>query len=177
MTDSGRMTIWGRSWGDVLTENTFAAIQSRRSCANRRRCESADAVILEHAAERLAELAVAIEDQEPLLSQESVDAVGQVPGDLFHDIVVRVRRAADDRHGARRAIDDEERVVGRGPARCLDLGREEVAGRDRRSAGAQELSPRRPLRSLRSGVDPVLPQDLFDRVRRDDVVEAFQRTL
>ncbi len=99
-------------------------------------------MVLEHATERRAELAVAVEDQEPLLPQESIDAVGQIARDLLHEVFVGVRSAADDLDGSSGEVDDEERVVGDEPASGPDLGREEVTGCYRRGVRAQELSPR-----------------------------------
>lgn len=98
-------------------------------------------MVLEHAPERRAELAITIEDQEPLLSQEAIDAVGQVARNLLHEVIVGIRSAGDDLDGSRGKVDDEERVVGHEAVRRPDLGREEVASGDRCCVRSQELTP------------------------------------
>src|SRR5688572_19598351 len=174
-----------RPWSDedhsvqaLRLDRTHESLGERVAVRRSGRAEDdATAVVFERTPERIAELPVAIEDQEPLLPQKSVDAVGQIPSDLIHEVVVGVRRAADDRHGARGEVDDEERVVRHQPAGGPNLGREEVTGRDRGGVRAQELPPGRPIRAFGCRVDAVLLQDLLDGVRGDDVTEIRERAM
>jgi hypothetical protein len=91
--------------------------------------------------ELIGELPVAVEDREPLPSQEAVDRVGQVAGDLGHERRVEAGRDAGELDGARRVIDDEERVVPHKPARGHDPGAADALARIRPLRGDQATVP------------------------------------
>jgi hypothetical protein len=98
-----------------------------------RELEALDAGGAEDRAERLGEQRVAVMDQVALVSQESVDAVGQVASDLLDPRIVWVAGVAGQAgnvHAAGLEVDDEPHDVADETAEREDLDGEEVGRRD-----------------------------------------------
>ena len=71
-----------------------------------------DTGVLEYPEELLRELRIAVADQEAVGKEEAVNGIGQVPRDLCHERLIRVRSRAGDVDSASLQVDQEERVVG-----------------------------------------------------------------
>ena len=54
------------------------------------------------------------------------DGVGEIPTDLYHERVIRPGSYSGNVYFSRRQLDDDEHIVGHGPANCGDLDGEEV---------------------------------------------------
>ena len=63
---------------------------------------------------------------------------------------------------SRRQLDDDEHIVGHEPANCGDLDGEEVGCSNGFPMGGEERAPRRPLTSLRRGLDAMFSQNIGD---------------
>ncbi len=118
--------------------------------------------------ERLAEPLVAIEDRQPLLRKEPVDAVGQVARDLHHELLAWVRRAPDVFDGSCREIDREDRVA---PGRVL--ARHVYGELGDRTHDLAVASPATREGPLLRDEPPVPSQDRLGRDDRGELVEGF----
>ena len=127
-----------------------------------RRPDHLDAFGAEDLVEGVAELRVAIMDEEPerLLVAELHDEVARLLGD---PAAVRVRGAGEVLDPPGRERDEEEHVD---PLQERGLDGEEVAGEHARRLRSQEGTPRR-MRSLRRRRETGLEQHLPHRRRRD----------
>ena len=63
---------------------------------------------------------------------------------------------------SRRQLDDDEHIVGHEPADCGDFDGEEVGGRNGFPMGGEKRAPRRPVTSLRRGLDAMFSQNIGD---------------
>jgi hypothetical protein len=134
-----------------------------------RRTDHSDVFGPEGLIEGVAELRVAVVDEEPerLLPAQLHDEVASLLGD---PVAVRVRRASDVLDPPRRER-DEEQDVDPLQERCLDG--QEVAGEHARRLCSHERSPGR-VASLRRRQQTRCKQYLADRRRRDGDPDALE---
>ena len=118
--------------------------------------------VLEQIAKLRGELLVAVQDEESLAAQKAVEWVGEIPTDLHHERAVRPRSDSGNVYFSRRQLDDDEHIVGHEPANCGDLDGEEVGCSNGFPMGGEERAPRRPLTSLRRGLDAMFSQNIGD---------------
>src|SRR5262249_19457083 len=126
----------------------------------------------ERLAKRVTEQRVPIVEQEALADQEAIDRIGELATALHHPRAVGLGRDASDLDAPRRELDDEQHGVPLQARRGPRLYREEVCGRQYLPMRLQELLPGRPLLSLRSRLNSVLPQDGGDGPAADVMAQV-----
>jgi len=131
--------------------------------------------VLEQVPKFRGELLVAVQDEESLAEQKAVDRVGEIPTDLHHERAVRPGSDSGNVHFSRRELDDDEHVVGHEPAERGDLDGEEVSRSHSFPMGGEKRAPRRPLTSLRRGLDAVFPQNICDGAPGNGMAEIRER--
>jgi hypothetical protein len=136
-----------------------------------------DTGILQEIPERDGELGIPVEDEEPFLSEGSIDGIGEVPADLYHPRFTWTGRDSSNVDATCCEFDHEEDIERDESTRCPDLDGEEVRGGKYVPVGLEELTPRRPFASLRSGVDSVLSKDVTDRGAPDSMTNVLERPL
>ncbi len=90
------------------------------------------------------------------------DGVGEIPTDLHHERAVRPGSDSSNVYFSRRQLDDDEHMVGHKPADRGDLNGEEVSRSNGSPMGGEKRAPRRPLTSIRRGLDAMFPQNIGD---------------
>ncbi len=118
--------------------------------------------VLEQIAKLRGELLVAVHDEESLAAQKAVEWVGEIPTDLHHERAVRPGSYSGNVYFSRRQLDDDEHIVGHEPANCGDLDGEEIGRSNGFPMGGEKRAPRRPLTSLRRGLDAMFSQNIGD---------------
>ena len=127
--------------------------------------------VLDRGPELRCELLVAVQDEESLAEKKAVDRIGEVASDLHHERAVRPGSDSSNVDFSRRDFDHDEDVVGHEPAERGDLDGEEVGGSHGFPMGGQKRPPRRPLTSLRCGLDAVFSQNIRDGGTSNRVAE------
>ena len=131
--------------------------------------------VAEQGPELVGELAVSVDDQVRRVVQNDAVRVGEVPGDLLHEVAVGRVGDAEDLDPAGRQADGEEHVHRAETAQGPYLDREEVGGGQGLPVRSQKRLPR--SGPLGCGRKPVLLQDLRDGRPRHFVAEVGQRPL
>jgi len=103
------------------------------------------------AAESLRPLGVPIAEQDSVMSQESIDRVGEATSDLRYEGGIGIGGGTRHVHASAPEIDHEQRAERDQPPRGPDLAREEVLHRDRAAVGLQECPPGRRAGPGRAG--------------------------
>jgi hypothetical protein len=158
----------------VLTKRSAYALRFWRP---RRQADRLHAGRSQRVTKRIGEARIAIMKEEAFRSQESVNRIGELATALDHPGTVRLGEDASDLHASRREVDHEHDGEARQSSSGPNLNREEIRGRHNGSVRAQELLPGCPLLPLRSGFNPVLPQDGGDGPSADVMMEVGERAL
>ena len=98
----------------------------------------------------------------------------QVPADLDHPRFMTVGSESSKFEATCCKFDHEEHAERNESTRSPDLDREEVGSGDHIPVGFEELTPRRSLASLRSGVDFILFQDVADSGAPDAMTNVVE---
>jgi hypothetical protein len=115
--------------------------------------------------------------EEAFPAQASIIWIGELATALDHPGAVRLAEDAGNFHPSRREVDHEQDAEARQPTSGPDFDREEIRGREDASMRPQELRPGRPPLPLRSGLDPVLFQNVGNGASADVVIQVGERTL
>ncbi len=108
---------------------------------------------------RLTKQRVSIVEQVTLADQESIDRIGDLTTALDHPRAVGLGPYPRNLDAPRGQVEDEQDGVPFQARRGPHLHREEIRCGEDVPVGLQELLPRRPLLTLGSGLNPVLPED------------------
>jgi len=115
--------------------------------------------------ERRTELGITIKDQISLFAEEAVEPIGQIPGDLFHLLLIGVRCGPCKIHPSRRKLYQKQHVVRDQAAAGPNLDRKEVRRRQAIPASLQKGAPGGSFPTFRGRFDAVSLKDMLIVVR------------
>src|SRR5262245_33775572 len=119
---------------------------------------------------------VAIEDEMLNAAQEAVAGGGEIPSDLHHPGLVRLRRKSGDFHGAGLELHHEQDDVADEASQRQDLHGEEIGRREPVPVSGEERFPRRARAALWCRLDAVVLEDRLNGVAGDVVAERLEPT-
>ena len=154
---------------DAANEPLGESIQVRRK---RRQLDRLNPSMAKHIACLFRKDRIVVQDEVSLVTQESVEVVGEFAEDVGAPQAVALLHDPTEGDDSGLEIDDEENLVAHKPLLGEDLNVEEVGGTDMTHVGAKERRPRVPASRL--GLDALLAQVLEHGDMGDSVAELLQ---
>jgi hypothetical protein len=129
-----------------------------------------DASVAEDGGEPHREEGVAIMNEESVFSQEAIERISQVAGNLFEELSTGPCGNVGDLDASRFEIDDKKDEIANEPSARENLDRKEIRGGDGAEVRSQEGGPSR--LAIRSRIDATLFQYAGDCAASDSVAEG-----